>query len=213
MAEWIDQDGVKGKPPMSLLQLYSATSGESSGDPSPCPSPIPVVPSLTTNFPLLPTSPLRYPHPLQPVFFRMATPPNTQPQRPKNNSSARSGPRSSNVESPESEGDEDREAIISLQVSIQFSPRRKWRIHSRFPRQQNKLQAISPAPESEARTSCEFDFSGLALPVPLEFADADSLQDVPLDVFDENSSPVLDICESGTCKNFYSKSISNHSGA
>ena len=63
--------------------------------------------------------------------------------------------------------------------------------------QQNKLEALSPAPESEARTSCEFDFSGLALPVPLEFADADSLQDVPLDVFDERTSPTLplDLCD------------------
>ena len=77
---------------MATLQLYGSgggcgsSGGESSLEPSPCPSPIPVVPSLTTNFPLLPTSPLRYPHPLQPVFFRMATPPNTQPQRPRANS-------------------------------------------------------------------------------------------------------------------------------
>ena len=112
---------------MSLLQLYSATSGESSGDPSPCPSPIPVVPSLTTNFPLLPTSPLRYPHPLQPVFFRMATPPNTQPQRPKNHNVNIRIPaahqhhqhhqhRAAFNESPESDGDEDREAMLRLQV-------------------------------------------------------------------------------------------------
>lgn len=40
---------------------------------------------------------------------------------------------------------------------------------------------------SETRTSCEFDFSALALPVPLEFADTDSLQDVPIDVFDEDA--------------------------
>lgn len=65
--------------------------------------------------------------------------------------------------------------------------------------EQSKLQALSLAPESEARTSCEFDFSGLALPVPLEFADADSLQDVPLDVFDESSSPVMDLRDNGTC--------------
>jgi len=38
--------------------------------------------------------------------------------------------------------------------------------------------------------SCEFDFSALALPVPLEFADTDSLQDVPIDVFeDEDVTP------------------------
>lgn len=34
--------------------------------------------------------------------------------------------------------------------------------------------------------SCEFDFSALALPVPLEFADTDSLQDVPIDVFEDD---------------------------
>ena len=40
---------------------------------------------------------------------------------------------------------------------------------------------------SETGTSGEFNFSGLALPVPLEFADTDSLQDVPIDVFDDDS--------------------------
>lgn len=51
-----------------------------------------------------------------------------------------------------------------------------------------KLNAISPVPDaSETRTSCEFDFSALALPVPLEFADTDSLQDVPIEVFDEEA--------------------------
>lgn len=39
---------------------------------------------------------------------------------------------------------------------------------------------------SDKQTSCEFDFSALALPVPLEFADSDSLQDVPLDVLDDD---------------------------
>ena len=48
------------------------------------------------------------------------------------------------------------------------------------------MNAISPVPESEARTSVEFDFSALALPVPLEFADTDSLQDVPIDIFDDD---------------------------
>lgn len=97
--------------PMALLQLYSAIgSGDSSSEPSPCPSPIPVMPSLTTNFPLLPTSPIRYPHPLQPVFYRMATPPNVQPQRGIRATSPR------HQESAESEGDEDREAMLSLQV-------------------------------------------------------------------------------------------------
>lgn len=49
------------------------------------------------------------------------------------------------------------------------------------------MNAISPIPDaSETRTSCEFDFSALALPVPLEFADTDSLQDVPIDVFDDD---------------------------
>lgn len=43
---------------------------------------------------------------------------------------------------------------------------------------------------SDKQTSCEFDFSALALPVPLEFADTDSLQDVPVDVLDED--PALD---------------------
>jgi hypothetical protein len=53
---------------------------------------------------------------------------------------------------------------------------------------QAKLNAISPVPDaSETRTSCEFDYSALALPVPLEFADTDSLQDVPIDVFDEET--------------------------
>lgn len=53
---------------------------------------------------------------------------------------------------------------------------------------QAKLNAISPVPDaSETRTSCEFDYSALALPVPLEFADTDSLQDVPIDVFDEDT--------------------------
>ena len=52
---------------------------------------------------------------------------------------------------------------------------------------QTKLNAISPVPDtSETGTSGEFNFSGLALPVPLEFADTDSLQDVPIDVFDED---------------------------
>ena len=162
--------------PMALLQLYSAISGagDSSSEPSPCPSPIPMAPSLTTNFPLLPTSPIRYPNP--PVFYRMATPPNTQPQRPRScNSEAPMratsprppGPCVAHQESAESEGDEDRSAMLSLQA---------------------KLNAISPVPDaSETRTSCEFDFSALALPVPLEFADTDSLQDVPIDVFDEET--------------------------
>jgi len=53
---------------------------------------------------------------------------------------------------------------------------------------QTKLNAISPVPDtSETGTSGEFNFSGLALPVPLEFADTDSLQDVPIDVFDDDS--------------------------
>lgn len=102
---------VGASMPMALLQLYSAIgSGDSSSDPSPCPSPIPVLPSLTTNFPLLPTSPIRYPHPLQPVFYRMATPPNVQPQRGFRATSPR------HQESAESEGEEDREAMLSLQV-------------------------------------------------------------------------------------------------
>ena len=50
------------------------------------------------------------------------------------------------------------------------------------------MNAISPVPDaSETRTSCEFDFSALALPVPLEFADTDSLQDVPIEVFDDDA--------------------------
>lgn len=114
--------------PMAFLQLYSAmsgTGGDSSSEPSPCPSPIPVAPSLTTNFPLLPTSPIRYPNP--PVFYRMATPPNIQPQRPRSNSEAplrATSPRPpgpyvvSHQESAESEGDEDRSAMLSLQVII-----------------------------------------------------------------------------------------------
>lgn len=113
--------------PMAFLQLYSAISGaggDSSSEPSPCPSPIPVAPSLTTNFPLLPTSPIRYPNP--PVFYRMATPPNIQPQRPRSNSEAPlratsprpPGPFVSHQESAESEGDEDRSAMLSLQVLI-----------------------------------------------------------------------------------------------
>ncbi|XP_059351818.1 diacylglycerol kinase eta-like isoform X3 [Daphnia carinata] len=160
--------------PMALLQLYSAIgggAGDSSSEPSPCPSPIPMAPSLTTNFPLLPTSPIRYPNP--PVFYRMATPPNTQPQRPRSSSSSPRPPSAgrscyvAHQESAESEGDEDRSAMLSLQA---------------------KLNAISPVPDaSETRTSCEFDFSALALPVPLEFADTDSLQDVPIDVFDEDT--------------------------
>lgn len=159
--------------PMALLQLYSAIGGgDSSSEPSPCPSPIPMAPSLTTNFPLLPTSPIRYPNP--PVFYRMATPPNTQPQRPRSSSSSPRPPSAgrscyvSHQESAESEGDEDRSsAMLSLQA---------------------KLNAISPVPDaSETRTSCEFDYSALALPVPLEFADTDSLQDVPIDVFDEDT--------------------------
>jgi hypothetical protein len=159
--------------PMALLQLYSAIGGgDSSSEPSPCPSPIPMAPSLTTNFPLLPTSPIRYPNP--PVFYRMATPPNTQPQRPRSSSSSPRPPSAgrncyvSHQESAESEGDEDRSsAMLSLQA---------------------KLNAISPVPDaSETRTSCEFDYSALALPVPLEFADTDSLQDVPIDVFDEET--------------------------
>jgi hypothetical protein len=158
---------------MALLQLYSAIGGgDSSSEPSPCPSPIPMAPSLTTNFPLLPTSPIRYPNP--PVFYRMATPPNTQPQRPRSSSSSPRPPSAgrncyvSHQESAESEGDEDRSsAMLSLQA---------------------KLNAISPVPDaSETRTSCEFDYSALALPVPLEFADTDSLQDVPIDVFDEET--------------------------
>lgn len=53
---------------------------------------------------------------------------------------------------------------------------------------QAKLNALSPMPDnnSETQRSCEFDFSALALPVPLEFADTDSLQDVSVDVFDED---------------------------
>ena len=115
--------------PMALLQLYSAigqAGGDSSNEPSPCPSPIPpVVPSLTTNFPLLPTSPIRYP--MQPGLYRMANPPNTQPQhRPRSNSDAAyraTSPRPAGApiahqESAESEGDEDREAMLSLQVLI-----------------------------------------------------------------------------------------------
>ena len=114
----IESETLMGKSTqaMATLQLYCASvSGESSMEPSPSPSPIPVVPSLTTNFPLLPTSPLRYPHPLQPVFYRMATPPNIQPQ--KSRCDGRS-PRLACQESLESEGDEDREAILSLQVFV-----------------------------------------------------------------------------------------------
>lgn len=67
---------------------------------------------------------------------------------------------------------------------------------------------MSPAPESEAKMSCEFDFSGLALPVPLEFADTDSLQDVPVDVFDEDSMPLqLELNDNRTCTG-YQHSIS-----
>lgn len=112
--------------PMALLQLYSAigqAGGDSSSEPSPCPSPIPpVVPSLTTNFPLLPTSPIRYP--MQPGLYRLANPPNTGPQtRPRSNSDAAvhraASPRPpARQESAESEGDEDREAMLSLQVLI-----------------------------------------------------------------------------------------------
>lgn len=107
----------RSDPSMALLQLYGPSNDESSLDPSPCPSPIPVVPSLTTNFPLLPTSPLRYPHPLQPVFFRMATPPNTQPHRPRTEAAHRV-PKLAFQESLESEGDEDKDVISSLQVSF-----------------------------------------------------------------------------------------------
>ena len=100
--------------PMALLQLYSAIgSGDSSSEPSPCPSPLPVMPSLTTNFPLLPTSPIRYPNP--PVFFRMATPPQLQPQRPSGSYSSKPCP-VAQQESAESEGEEDRSAMLSLQV-------------------------------------------------------------------------------------------------
>lgn len=106
--------------PMALLQLYSAIgSGDSSSEPSPCPSPLPVVPSLTTNFPLLPTSPIRYPNP--PVFFRMATPPQLQPQRPSGSYSSKSCP-VTQQESAESEGEEDRSAILSLQVCLLHLP-------------------------------------------------------------------------------------------
>jgi hypothetical protein len=50
------------------------------------------------------------------------------------------------------------------------------------------LNAISPFPDaSETRTSFEFDYSALALPVPLEFADTDRLQDVPIDGFDKET--------------------------
>lgn len=106
------QQKAAASMPMALLQLYSAIgSGDSSSEPSPCPSPIPVVPSLTTNFPLLPTSPIRYPHPLQPVFYRMATPPNVGPQRGVRATSPRH-----QESTTESEGDEDREAMLSLQV-------------------------------------------------------------------------------------------------
>lgn len=112
--------------PMALLQLYSAISGgagggDSSSEPSPCPSPIPVAPSLTTNFPLLPTSPIRYPNP--PVFYRMANPPNMLPQRPRSSCDIRATsprppvPYVCHQESAESEGDDDRSAILSLQVS------------------------------------------------------------------------------------------------
>lgn len=109
--------------PMALLQLYSAISGaagDSSSEPSPCPSPIPVAPSLTTNFPLLPTSPIRYPNP--PVFYRMANPPNMLPQRPRSSCDVRAAsprppvPTVSHQESAESEGDDDRSAMLSLQV-------------------------------------------------------------------------------------------------
>ena len=175
--------------PMALLQLYSAIgSGDSSSEPSPCPSPLPVMPSLTTNFPILPTSPIRYPNP--PVFFRMATPPQMQPQRPSGSSPR---PPIAQQESPESEGDEDRSAVLSLQVLFIFFCFQSCvkSLTKIFPFffivLQTKLNAISPVPDtSETGTSCEFNFSGLALPVPLEFADTDSLQDVPIDVFDED---------------------------
>jgi hypothetical protein len=114
----VESETLMGKSTqaMATLQLYCASvSGESSMEPSPSPSPIPVVPSLTTNFPLLPTSPLRYPHPLQPVFYRMATPPNIQPQKSRYDGRS---PRLACQESLESEGEEDREAILSLQVFV-----------------------------------------------------------------------------------------------
>ena len=66
---------------------------------------------------------------------------------------------------------------------------------------QAKLNAISPVPESEARTSVEFDFSALALPVPLEFADTDSLQDVPIDIFDDDVA--MEIRDSATSNPHY----------
>jgi hypothetical protein len=105
----VESENLLGKSTqaMATLQLYCASvSGESSMDPSP---------SLTTNFPLLPTSPLRYPHPLQPVFYRMATPPNIQPQKSRYDGRS---PRLACQESLESEGEEDREAILSLQVFV-----------------------------------------------------------------------------------------------
>ena len=63
------------------------------------------------------------------------------------------------------------------------------------------MNAISPVPESEARTSVEFDFSALALPVPLEFADTDSLQDVPIDIFDDDVA--MEIRDSATSNPHY----------